>query len=189
VAGIISRNDGQGLSANQPAAGDDGQLLYGTGLSQVALNDLDRAAANISGIDVIRAMYGGFRVYGFRSLVDSVADPLWINFANARCYMDLAARLDVVADRFEFKDIDGRGILLGQFNGELAAECMQLYQEGALYGNTPDEAFFIDTGPSVNTSTTLQNLELHAVVSVRMSPFAEWTVIEIVKRPITEAVV
>jgi hypothetical protein len=58
---------------------------------------------------------------------------------------------------------------------------LAFYNEGSLYGTTPQEAYSVDVGSSVNTPTTIANGELHAVLSVRMSPDAEWVVIEVVK--------
>jgi hypothetical protein len=58
---------------------------------------------------------------------------------------------------------------------------MAYYIDGSLYGATPDEAFSVDVGPDVNTSVTLAAGELRAVLTVRMSPFAEVVRIEIVK--------
>jgi hypothetical protein len=49
-----------------------------------------------------------------------------------------------------------------------------------------NNAFTVDTGPAVNTLQTLANLELHAACRVKMSPFAEWVQIQVVKRSITQ---
>ena len=68
-----------------------------------------------------------------------------------------------------------------------ACSVNQYYVAGALYGPEPSDAYSVDVGPAVNTEETIANGELHAVLRVRMSPFAELVVIEIVKYPTTEA--
>src|SRR5205807_1501580 len=89
VAGLISRND-RPLCPNHPSAGRAGLSNYGIDVSQASLvNSLD--ALNIAGVNVIRFMGGGVRVYGWRSLADPINDPSWINFGNGRLYMALSA--------------------------------------------------------------------------------------------------
>jgi hypothetical protein len=102
--------------------------------------------------------------------------------------MAIFAQADLIAENYVFSEIDGKGVTIKKFGGELQAMLMTFFQEGSLYGDTPDQAFIVDTGSTVNTPTTIANLELHAVLMVRMSPFAELVVIEIVKRLVTEAV-
>jgi hypothetical protein len=65
---------------------------------------------------------------------------------------------------------------------------MPFYLAGSLFGTTPDEAFFVDVGETVNTPTTIANNELHAVIQLRMSPFGEEITIEIVKVLVTESI-
>ena len=58
---------------------------------------------------------------------------------------------------------------------------------GALYGDQPEDAFSVDT-TSVNTTATIANGEVHAIVRVRVSPPGEWVVIEIQKTPLAQSV-
>lgn len=48
------------------------------------------------------------------------------------------------------------------------------------------EAFIVDVGDSVNTPDTLANLELHADISLRMSPFAELILLSIFKVAVSQ---
>lgn len=188
VAGLIARSDVRN-SQNVPAAGDNGQSVYSVDLSQAAWDDDDREELNAAGVSVIRAMLGGIRVYGWRTLADSVSDPNWVNLANSRLLMALVAQADVVAESFLFDEIDGAGIKMGEFNGALKGMLLPYWNSGSLFGATPDEAFFVDTGPAVNTPETLADNQLRAVISLRMSPMGELVTIEIVKKSIAEAVV
>jgi phage tail sheath protein FI len=187
VAGKLAANDASGLGANSPAAGVNGIASYAVGLSQDP-NALDRETLNDSGVDVIREMFGSVRVYGWRSLVDPNGDPGWVDLGNARLYMALAGEGAAIGEQFMFDKIDGQGKAIAAFNGALAAMLARYYQNGDLYGASASDAFFVDTGAQVNTDATLAANELHAVLNVRMSPFAELVEIEIYKRPITEGV-
>jgi hypothetical protein len=101
--------------------------------------------------------------------------------------MAIVARCEAVGEEVVFSQIDGKGHALAKFNGMIAGVLKELYDEGALYGDEPSEAFTVNTGPAVNTPKTLEAGELRAVASVRMSPHAELVDIEIVKVPITVA--
>jgi phage tail sheath protein FI len=187
IAGNIARTDASG-SSNTPAAGVNGQARYTTGLAQAAFSDSDREDLNEAGVNVSIIKYGGVRTYGWRSSVDPLSEPDWINLGNSRMVMEIAARADEIGEMYIFQEIDGQGILFSKFSGSLVAVLMEFYQAGSLFGVTPDQAFFVDTGPDVNTPTTIQNLELRAVIGLRASPFSEMITIEVVKTQVTQVI-
>ena len=83
--------------------------------------------------------------------------------------------------------MDRTALPVNLFSAALGGCLLQHYQAGDLFGDTADQAYRIDTGPTVNTLSTLANNELHAIISLKMSPFAEYIVIQIVKRQITQS--
>lgn len=186
IAGLIGKND-NALGTNQPSAGNAGVSSYAIGVSQPAWSDTDRAALNIAGVNVIRNWPSGVRVYGWRSLANPTTDQNWIDFGNARLFMDISAELAQVGENFTFEDIDGQnGQTINAFHDALAGTLMAHWNNRELFGDTPDLAFDVDTGASVNTLATIANLELHAICYVKMAPFAEYVAIQVVKRSITE---
>jgi len=185
VAGIISRNDVT-FTPNQAAAGVNGISAYALDLS-ATYTDLEYEDINNAGVNMGRNRYGTIENYGYRSLTDPVAHPEWLNFGNCRLNMGIVAGANAIAERYVFSQLDGRGITIADFGGELSGMLVPLYEAGALYGATAQEAFYVDVGSQVNTPTTIANGELHAVIEVRMSPFAELVVIEIVKVSTLEA--
>ena len=184
-AGIIARND-ISLNPNIPAAGYNGRSAFATDLSE-RFTDLDYEQMNEAGVNMARLIYGGVETYGYRTLVDPTTDLLWRSFGNSRLNMAIVARAEVIAERYVFAQLDGRRKKTSQFGAELSAMLVPYYEGGALFGATADEAFFVDVGSQVNTDETMENGELHAVIRLRMSPFAELVVIEIVKVAMTEA--
>lgn len=187
VMGLMSRRDGEGVTPNQPAAGILGE-------SQTAVSpafnytDVDRTTLNVNGVNILRGMYGGVRVYGYRTLADPTTDDNWVNLANARLFMAIQAKADAIAERFVFRQLDGRRLTIAEFGGALTGMLLPYWQAGSLYGETPDLAFRVDVGINVNTDATIANRELRANVILRVSEFAEEVIFEIVKSRITEAV-
>jgi hypothetical protein len=187
-AGIISRNDAH-LSPNVAAAGlVNGQSVYAIGLSQPAFSDSDREDLNDSSVNVVRRLFNGIMAYGYRTLVEPDGDPNWVTFSNSRLYMAIVAQSDAIGERYVFDNIDGKGLTFKEFGGELAGMLGVFYGEGSLFGDTADTAYIVDTGSTVNTLDTIADLQIRAVLRVRMSPFGELVHIDIVKKLVTEAV-
>jgi hypothetical protein len=180
-AGIISRVDRAG-NPNAPAAGADGVSRLAVGLSQT-YTDNERQALNELGIDLAKEIYGDVRTYGYRTAAGP-EDRNWLWYGNSRTLMAIAYECDAVAEAYVLKQIDGRRQLFSRLNKDLAGVCARYYDMSALYGETPADAYLVDTGPGVNTDETIANGEVHAVVKVKCSPAAEWVSIRIVKVPV-----
>lgn len=176
-AGIIARND-VGYTANIAAAGVNGESRFAIDVAAV-FTDAEREALNTKGVDIARVMYGGVRAYGYRTLAP--LDSGWGLLSNARLNMEIVAQADVIGERYVFAQIDGRGTTLSQFAGDLTGMLVPYYEGGALFGTSVQDAFYVDVGPGVNTPESIAAGELRAVIALRMSPFAELVVIEIVK--------
>jgi hypothetical protein len=178
-AGLISRS----FEQLQPAAGVNG-------ISRVALDvkyewtDTERQQLNEGGVDIVRAMDNTIRTYGYRTLVDPVKLPAWVQLNTTRIVMAVKAQAEVAAENHVFRNIDGKGIEIASLHGDLVAICLGFYNQNALYGSKPDEAFAVDTGSAVNTPETIANGELRANIALRTSPFSELVVINIIKVPL-----
>lgn len=186
VAGMIARSDALN-NPNVPAAGSNGVSLCALDLTE-RYTDAEYETLNEAGVDMARLIYGGVETYGWRSLVDPDGpDSQWLNFGNARLNMAIVAQAEAIGEHYVFAQLDGRGRKVSQFGGELSAMLDAFYIAGGLYGADADDAYRVNVSATVNTPETLANGELHAVLEVRMSPFAELVVIEIVKVATTEA--
>jgi hypothetical protein len=177
AAGIMARND-RLHGVNDPAAGAHGRSAFAIDLTS-AFTDAERESLNDAGVNVARSIYGQVQTYGYRTLADP--ETGWGLLSNARLNMEITAKLEAVAEMYVFAQIDGRGAKISQFGSDLVAVCIPYYESGALFGETAPDAFYVDVGPSVNPVESLAQGILRAVVGVRMSPFAELVVIEVVK--------
>lgn len=184
--GMAARNAALGLTPNDATAGDLGIAPdFVIGLSQPALSDDEREELNDAGVNVAREMLGGVRTYGYRTLVNPLIDDTWLDLANADTDAYIKAKCKALGERFVFKTIDGRGRLAAQFAAAITGEVLgPLYDSGALFGETPEEAYEVRVGPDVNTPETIAEGKLRAIVLVRMSEMAERVEIEITKEAI-----
>lgn len=194
AAARMAWSDGRGNSPNKPAAGfPEGVIQWITGLSQPPFDDgsgvdVTRDKMYDAGVNQIVYRYGQFQIFGWRTAVDpNGADQDWLNAGNARLNMAIVAKALAIAENYILDEIDGQRRVFKQFQGELTAMLADFYVKGSLYGATPEEAFSVDVGNTVNTPATIQNRELHAVIAVRMSQDAELVYIDISKVPVSQA--
>lgn len=181
VAGNIARNDAKTGNPNLAAAGALGLAQYAIGLSQVPWTDTVRNALDVAGVNVSIVKYGGVRTYGNRSLADTVTDPNWVDAANSRLFQALLWGLDAIAESYVFAQLDGKRHTITKFGRDLDAYLTPFRDElDALH------SFIVDV-VTPNTAVTIAAGELHAQVSVKVSPHADDVILEISKVPTTEA--
>jgi hypothetical protein len=183
IAGLIASND-PALGVDAASAGNQGVSNYAIDLSQPDWDDLTRQSLNAAGVNVVRRMFGSIRNYGWRSLANPTTDPGWLDVGNARLFNQLSAEFNAIGEGYVFRNLTQDTI--DEFHADLVSNLLDHWSVGDLYGSTPESAFTVDTGPSVNTPQTLANLELHAVCQVKMTPFAEYVMIQVVKRQIAD---
>lgn len=185
-AGILGRMASEGYSPNKPGAGEKyGRSTYAIELSQVAWTEKEREELNNAGVNVAVMQGGDTITMGFRTMVDPATNPTWLLLSNARLYMEIAAKANVIAERYVFEEIDGKGIVFGKLQGELTGMLLP-YFPGSLYGETFAEAVLVNTGPQVNTPQTISERQINAIIELRMNPFGERVTIYVSKVATTE---
>lgn len=185
VSALMAKNDALTGNPNEPAAGINGIPSYSLGIARANWSDAARGRLNAAGVNVFRFKNGANRLYGYRTAanVNGPSAP-WLNAANARLRMALQSDADNLAEPFVFSQITK--VKIAEYQGVLTGMLLQYYNLGALFGDTPAEAFIVDTGPAVNTAERIAARRLSAVMGLRMSEFAEIVYMEFVKVPVTE---
>lgn len=183
VMGRLAYTDRAAGPGQYAAGANYGEL--GNVTADASYNDDDRKALNEAGVQVIRNMLGGARIYGFRTLAGR--DSPYVEAAHARVLMALRAECEAVIEQYVMRKVDGRGLLFKQLEGALTAVCLRFYNppRNDLYGANPGEAFTVDT-TSVNTPETIQAGELHAAVAVRVAPGAERVILTLTKAALAD---
>lgn len=184
---LMAKRDALTGNPNEPAAGLNGVPSYTLGPVRPNWGDGARARLNGAGINVYRYVSGEHRLYGYRTAADPLgAGAVWINAGNARLRMAIQARAEELGEAFVFAQITKSKI--SEYNGIITGLLLDYFNKGALFGDVPEEAFVVDTGPQVNTSDLIAARRLSAVAGVRMSEFSEVVYMEFVKVAITEAI-
>jgi len=182
---LMSVRDAATGNPNEPAAGVHGVPGYSLGPVRPEWSDEARARLNTAGVNVFRYIGGSHRLYGYRTAVDpNGVGATWLSASNARLRMALIAEADRIAEPFVFSQVTKTKI--SEYNGAMTGMLLGYYTKGALFGDTPEEAFIVDTGPQVNTPARIAARQLSVVMGVRMSEFAEIAYMEFVKVAVTE---
>jgi len=186
--GVIARSESEGNNPNKPAAGRKrGKARWALGLvkifTTVELSELDDAGVTCAIIaDGVPCNFGD------RTLINPATEPKdWRSFSASRLVMAAVENTRKVLQGYEFEQIDGHGHIFGDLAGEISGRAlMPFFKVDALYGELPSEAFAVNTGPSVNTPTSIEAEELKAQIALRISPKGSMLRAEVVNVPISE---
>jgi hypothetical protein len=91
----------------------------------------------------------------------------------------------IVGYGYEYKTIDGKHHLERALQSDLEAVCASLYAVDGLFGESPQDAYHVEVGVSVNNLDTIAQGELHATVEARLSVHARTIIINLVSVPVT----
>jgi hypothetical protein len=181
--GIVGRVDG----LNDPSQVAAGSLGY----SRLAISpkrdfsDDDRQDLNAQGVTLAKMVNGQFRTYGYRTVANAVGEDNWVFWQEARVVGAIAHECNVALEEYVLKTIDGRGKIFVRVNVALTGVCQRYFIADALYGETPGEAFSVNTSyPGVNTIETAAAGEIHAEIKLKTSRIGEWVTLNIVKVPL-----
>lgn len=187
--GIIARSEAEGNNPNKPAAGRKrGKARWALGLV-TTFTDAEIAELDDAGVTCAILAEGVPCTFGDRTLIDQDEESRdWRSFAASRLVMAVSELTRVVLQGFEFEQIDGRGYVFSDLQGQISGRaCMPFFKANALYGELPEQAFQVNTGPAVNTPQSIEQEEIKAQVAIRISPKGGLLKAEIVNVPISES--
>lgn len=168
-AGAAAANDSATGNPNLPIAGKNG-ILPNVVNVHYSWSDTDRQTLNTAGVNVIRSMSNGFRIYGNVTAVNRVTDPLYFMLSNVRLDAAILNEANAIQEDLMFSQIDGLGLDAAAYGAELISMLTewQSAPKYAIYGNPT-----VDFSSDVNTPTTASEGELLATIGYSRSPGAE----------------
>jgi len=189
LAGLMARAEAEGGDPGIAAAGEEhGRFRFVTGLSQdpTLLTDANLSSLDDSGLNIAQFFSGIEKPvqYGNRTPRSRSTDSVWAEASGSRLAMAVAARCDAVMRRYVHTR--ATPTRLAQLQGELGAVLEALRVVGALYGETPAEAYSVDaTSDAINPAAQLEAGTLKAAVAFRSSPSPARTRLELARVSIT----
>ncbi|MEL6178355.1 MAG: phage tail sheath C-terminal domain-containing protein [Myxococcota bacterium] len=171
IAGVYARSDHE-YGVQKPPANEE---LIGAIDLDTLLNDAHLAELNNKGINCIKYIpFRGIRVWGARTMS---SDPQWryINVRRIINSLRMAIEYGTQWVVFEPNDAD----LWARVNRTVSNFLERLWREGALFGSSPSEAFYVKCDGEINTHETMMLGRLYVEVGVCPVRPAEFVIFRI----------
>ena len=173
LAGIMARVDGERGCHKAPA----NEIAMGiTGLSQT-INRLEQAQYNDRGINVVREFKDrGIRVWGARTLATK-SDPSW-KYINVRRLFIMVEQSIMVGSQWSVFEPDD-STLWKKLTRDVRGFLMRVWRSGALFGDTPEEAFYVKCDSETNPRYLIDAGQVNVQVGICPVKPAEFVVFNI----------
>jgi phage tail sheath protein FI len=171
VAGIYARSDGEHGVHKAPA----NEVVRGAQSLQFDLNDADQAGLNARGVNCIRSFRGrGIRVWGART---TSPDPAWKYLNVRRLFLYLRESIEEGTQWVVFEPNDSD--LWARVEQTIRDFLTGVWEDGALMGTTPEEAFYVKCDRTTMTQNDIDNGRLVCEIGVAPVKPAEFVIFEI----------
>ena len=178
MAGIYARTDTDRGVHKAPA----NEIVRGcTGLS-CSYNDAEQDILNPIGINLIRAFTGrGIRVWGARTIS---SNGLWkyINVRRLFIYVEQSIKTNTNWVVFE----PNSEALWGRVTRTIESFLATCWRDGALAGSTPEQAYFVECGPTTMTQDDIDNGRLICNIGIAPVKPAEFVIFRITQKTASE---
>lgn len=177
MAGIYARSDNDRGVHKAPA----NEVVRGcTGLSTL-YNTGEQDILNPIGVNLIRSFPGrGIRVWGARTIS---SNGLWkyLNVRRLFIYVEESIRANTNWVVFE----PNSEVLWGRVTRTIEAFLATCWRDGALAGTSPDQAFFVECGPTTMTQDDIDNGRLICQIGIAPVKPAEFVIFRITQKTAT----
>lgn len=178
MAGIYARTDVERGVHKAPA----NEVVRGcTGLS-CAYNEGEQDILNPIGVNLIRAFTGrGIRVWGARTIS---SNGLWkyLNVRRLFIYVEESIKANTNWVVFE----PNSSVLWSRVTRTIEAFLATCWRDGALAGSSPDQAFFVECGPTTMTQDDIDNGRLICQIGIAPVKPAEFVIFRITQKTASE---
>jgi phage tail sheath protein FI len=175
VAGLYARIDGARGVHKAPA----NEVLLGAVGVRDPLTDAQQNGLNENSVNIIRAFAAGPTVFGARTL-QLAATPLdlsfrYVNVRRLATFIEQSLRVGLRFAVFEPNNLALRQTITRSVRGFLDG----VWRDGALFGATADEAYYVRFPDPFNTDTERLLGRLTLEIGIRPAPPAEFIIIRI----------
>jgi len=170
VAGVYARVDRERGVHKAPA----NEELYSVLDVERKITTSDQDTLNPDGINCIRNFPGrGIRIWGARTLAGGESEWRYINVRRLFCMLEESIYEGTQWAVFEPND----QMLWARLRRDIGAFLKRMWLQGALFGNTPEEAYYVKCDSENNPPETRENGELYIEVGVAPVKPAEFIII------------
>lgn len=171
MAGIYARSDTEHGVHKAPA----NEVVRGVQELQRTITKGDQDVLNPRGVNCIRSFRGrGIRVWGART---TSSDPLWKYVNVRRLFLFVEESIDEGTQWVVFEPNDEQ--LWARVRQTIRNFLTNVWQDGALMGTTPDEAFFVKCDRSTMTQNDIDNGRLICEIGIAPVKPAEFVIFRI----------
>ncbi len=171
MAGVWARNDGERGVHKAPA----NEILRGVLGLGIQLTPSEQGVLNPVGVNCIRAFPGrGIRVWGARTLS---SDPAW-RYLNVRRLFNYVEKSIYVGTQWAVFEPNDQ-ILWAKMRRDVGAFLRRAWMGGALFGATPEQAFFVKCDEENNPSITRDAGQLFIDIGIAPVKPAEFIIFRI----------
>jgi phage tail sheath protein FI len=173
IAGIMARVDGERGVHKAPA----NELILGiTGLTQ-NINRIEQGQYNDRGINVVREFKDrGIRVWGARTLATK-SDPSW-KYINVRRLFIMIEQSIMGGSQWAVFEPNDQS-LWKKLTRDVRAYLMRVWRSGALFGQTPEEAFYVKCDSETNPRYLIDAGQVNVQIGICPVKPAEFVVFSI----------
>jgi len=159
IAGVYSRVDEERGVHKAPA----NELVRGALGLKYNVSKGEQDLLNPKGINAIRTMSGGIRIWGARTLS---SDPEWRYINVRRLFIMVEASIEIATQWVVFEPNDHR--LWKRVTRTITSFLTLLWRNGALMGTSPDQAFYVKCDEETNPTEVVDAGQL--VVEIGLAP-------------------
>ncbi len=178
IAGVFARSDNERGVHKAPA----NEVVRGcTGLS-CNYNTGEQDILNPIGVNLIRAFPGrGIRVWGARTIS---SNGLWkyLNVRRLFIYVEESIRANTNWVVFE----PNSEVLWGRVKRTIETFLATCWRDGALAGTSPDQAYYVECGPTTMTQDDIDNGRLICEIGIAPVKPAEFVIFRITQKTASE---
>lgn len=174
LAGIYARSDGQRGVHKAPA----NEVITGALGLRYAISKSLQDSFNPKGVNCIRSFNGTIKVWGARTLAsDPAGDPEWVYINVRRLFNYLRKSIDQGTQWVVFEPNDMN--LWAKITRNITAFLTNVWRAGALFGKTPEEAFYVKCDAEINPPATRELGQVITEIGVAVVRPAEFVVFRI----------
>ncbi|MGE0598875.1 MAG: phage tail sheath family protein [Dehalococcoidia bacterium] len=171
MAGVWARSDNERGVHKAPA----NEVIRGVISLPINLTNAEQGVLNPNGVNCLRVFAGrGIRVWGARTLS---SDPSWryLNVRRLFNFVEKSIEQGTQWAVFEPNDQD----LWGKMRRDIGAFLRVVWRSGALFGTTPDQAFFVKCDEENNPQETRDLGQLYVDIGIAPVKPAEFVIFRI----------